>query len=345
MKKKKLIFIITLLILVIIMSFVCLLLGTFKISFLEVIKAIFNQSNDINNRVILNIRIPRVLASIICGAGLSVAGLIMQTTLSNEMATPSTLGVSSSCVLGANVSIIIFAGGFLSTGNNINNYINSINPFSTSLMAFIFAIISILLILGLCKTKSFSPTTVVLSGLALSSVWSSLTTLLQYFATDVGLSSALIWNFGDLGRATYQEDLMMFIVVSISSIIFFLLSWKYNALLSGDNVAKSLGINVSLLRFISLLLASLITALCVSFLGIIGFVGLICPHICKKIVGHDHRYLIPSSLLCGSLLLLISDTFSRINGSSLPVGAITSLIGAPFFLYMIFSKESINARN
>ena len=338
------------------MSFVCLLLGTFKISFLEVIKAIFNQSNDINNRVILNIRIPRVLASIICGAGLSVAGLIMQTTLSNEMATPSTLGVSSSCVLGANVSIIIFAGGFLSTGNNINNYINSINPFSTSLMAFIFAIISILLILGLCKIKSFSPTTVVLSGLALSSVWSSLTTLLQYFATDVGLSSALIWNFGDLGRATYQEDLMMFIVVSISSIIFFLLSWKYNALLSGDNVAKSLGINVSLLRFISLLLSSfsgslvvsllsLITALCVSFLGIIGFVGLICPHICKKIVGHDHRYLIPSSLLCGSLLLLISDTFSRINGSSLPVGAITSLIGAPFFLYMIFSKESINARN
>ncbi|CDC41532.1 iron compound ABC transporter permease protein [Firmicutes bacterium CAG:449] len=166
------------------MSFVCLLLGTFKISFLEVIKAIFNQSNDINNRVILNIRIPRVLASIICGAGLSVAGLIMQTTLSNEMATPSTLGVSSSCVLGANVSIIIFAGGFLSTGNYINNYINSINPFSTSLMAFIFAIISILLILGLCKIKSFSPTTVVLSGLALSSVWSSLTTLLQYFATD-----------------------------------------------------------------------------------------------------------------------------------------------------------------
>ena len=199
------------------MSFVCLLLGTFKISFLEMIKAIFNQSNDINNRVILNIRIPRVLASIICGAGLSVAGLIMQTTLSNEMATPSTLGVSSSCVLGANVSIIIFAGGFLSTGNNINNYINSINPFSASLMAFIFAIISILLILGLCKIKSFSPTTVVLSGLALSSVWSSLTTLLQYFATDVGLSSALIWNFGDLGRATYQEDLMMFIVVSISS--------------------------------------------------------------------------------------------------------------------------------
>ena len=125
MKKKKLIFIIILLILVIIMSFVCLLLGTFKIPFLEVIKAIFNQSDDINNRVILNIRIPRVLASIICGAGLSVAGLIMQTTLSNEMATPSTLGVSSSCVLGANVSIIIFAGGFLSTGNNINNYINN----------------------------------------------------------------------------------------------------------------------------------------------------------------------------------------------------------------------------
>jgi len=157
----------------------------------------------------------------------------------------------------------------------------------------------------------------------------------------VGLSAAVIWSFGDLGRATYRTDIIMAFVVVAGLIFFILMSWEYNALLSGEATAKTMGVNVETLRFASLLLASVITAVCVSFLGIIGFVGIICPHVTKKLLGQDHRVTIPVSCLTGSLLLLLADTLSRSlgSGSALPVGAITSLLGAPFFIAIIFSRK------
>ena len=265
----------------------------------------------------------------------------MQTTLNNSMAAPSTLGVSNAAVFGANLSIIAFAGGFLSTGNNLSSFDVGANPYATSLMAFLFSTLSILLILGLCSVRSFSPNVVVLSGMAIGSVWTAATTILQFYATDVGLSAAVIWNFGDLGRATYRTDCIMLAVVTVGMIYFMLMSWKFNALLSGEATAKTMGVNVEILRFTAMLLASIITAVCVSFLGIIGFVGIICPHVTKKLLGQDHRVTIPVSCMSGSLLLLLADTLSRSmgNGSALPVGAITSLLGAPFFLTIIFSRK------
>ncbi len=325
---------------VIIMAFICLFVGSSNMSLSECTAALMKKGTAANIRIIWNIRIPRVLAAITAGAGLAVSGLVMQTNLNNPMASPSTLGVSNAAVFGANLSIIAFAGGFLSTGNNVANYASGANPYATSLMAFIFSTASILLILGLCKTRSFSPNIVVLAGIAIGSVWTAATTVLQFYATDVGISAAVIWNFGDLGRATYKTDLIMFIVVAIGIIFFMLFSWRFNVLLSGDASAKSMGVNVEKLRFVSMLLSSVITAVCVSFLGVIGFVGIICPHITKKLLGQDHRYSIPVSALSGSLLLLAADTLSRSmgNGSALPVGAITSLLGAPFFIAIIFSK-------
>ena len=337
--KKPLILIGILLIAIIILSIIAMLTGSSNMSVSDCIKALFKSSSNGNNRIIWNIRIPRILAAILAGAGLSVAGLIMQTCLNNPMASPSTLGVSNAAVFGANLSIIVFAGGFLNTGNNLNQYGVSANPYATSLMAFIFSVISILLVLGLCRIRNFSPNTVVLSGIALGSVWTAATTILQFYATDVGLSAAVIWNFGDLGRATYRTDGIMAGVIIISLIVFFSLAWKYNGLLSGDTSAASLGINVNLIRFISLGLASVITAVCVSYLGIIGFVGVICPHIVKKLIGEDHRFTIIASALMGSFLLILADTVSRSigSGSALPVGAITTLLGAPFFLVIIFT--------
>ncbi len=340
-KHEKIIFLSCLLVALIFMFFVCLFVGSSNMSIKDCFLALANKSSNANNRIMWNIRLPRVLAAMIAGAGLSIAGLIMQTTLGNPMASPSVLGVSNAAVFGANLSIIVFAGGFLSTGNNIKNYLDGTNPFETSVIALIFSIISIFIILALCKLQSFSPNAVVLAGIGIGAIWTAGTTLLQFFATDVGLSAAVVWNFGDLGRATYTTDLIMGIVVLVGFIFFIVCSWKYNALLTGDNVAKSLGINTDIIRFLSLFIASLITAVCVSFLGIIGFVGIICPHIMKRILGNDHRFLIPASLLSGSLLLLFSDTLSRSigNGTALPVGAITSLLGAPFFLYLIFARK------
>ena len=187
----------------------------------------------------------------------------------------------------------------------------------------------------------FTPNVVVLAGIAVGSIWTAATTILQFYATDVGISAAVIWNFGDLGRATYKTDTIMFVVVVVGMIYFQIMSWRLNALLSGEAAARSMGIHVELLRFCSMLFASMITAVCVSFLGIIGFVGIICPHVTKKLLGQDHRFAIPMSALSGSLLLLIADTLSRSigNGSALPVGAITSLLGAPFFIAIIFSRK------
>jgi len=310
----------------------------------ECFAALAKKGSASQVRIIWNIRIPRVLAAIIAGAGLSVSGLIMQTDLNNPMASPSTLGVSNAAVFGANLSIIAFAGGFLSTGNNLTSYTAGADPFATSLIAFIFSTISIILILGLCRLRSFQPGVVVLAGIAIGAVWTAATTILQFYATDVGLSAAVVWTFGDLGRATYRTDLIMAVVVVLGTAFFSIASWRFNALLSGDSAAKSMGIAVDRLRFVSMLIASMITAVCVSFLGIIGFVGIICPHITKKILGQDHRVSIPVSALSGSLLLLFADTLSRSmgNGSALPVGAITSLLGAPFFIAVILSRRREN---
>lgn len=333
-----------LILIVLIMAVKCLFVGSSNMTFKDCIYALLRKGTPAQNRIIWNIRIPRVLAAVIAGAGLSVSGLIMQTTLNNPMASPSTLGVSNAAVFGANLSIIVFAGGFLSTGNNISNYSSGINPYAASLMAFIFSVFSVIIILGLCQIRSFDPGVVVLAGIAIGSVWTAATTILQFYATDVGLSAAVIWNFGDLGRATYKTDFIMFIVVALCIIVFMVLSWRYNALLSGDVAAKSVGVNVELLRCISLFLGSVIVAVCVSFLGIIGFVGIICPHITKKIWGQNHHYSIPVSAFMGSLLLLFADTLSRSigNGSALPVGAITSLLGAPFFVAIIFLRRDNN---
>lgn len=340
-QKKNTIILLAMLVAVAVIGVACLFVGTSHMSFREALDALLGGGTGAQSRIIWKIRVPRVLAAIIAGAGLAVSGLVMQTTLNNAMASPSTLGVSNAAVFGANLSIIAFAGGFLSTGNNLQNFDVGANPYATSVLAFLFSTLSVLLILGLCTVRSFSPNVVVLSGMAIGSVWTAATTILQFYATDVGLSAAVVWSFGDLGRATYRTVVLMLAAVFLGVSFFRLMAWKYNALLSGEATAKTMGVHVEGLRFVSLLLASVITAVCVSFLGIIGFVGIICPHVTKKLLGQDHRVTIPASCLMGSLLLLLADTVSRSlgSGSALPVGAITSLLGAPFFIAIIFRRK------
>ena len=278
-----------------------LLVGSSGMSVRQCVSALFGSGDSAAVRIMRHIRLPRLLAAVIAGAGLSVSGLIMQTVLGNPMA----------------------------------------DPFATSALAFVFAAGSVLVVLALCRLRDFSPNVVVLAGIALGSVWTAATTILQFYATDVGLSAAVIWSFGDLGRATYRADWIMLAVTAAGIAVFAALAWRYNALLSGGDAAGSMGVNVALLRWVSLLLASLITAVCVSFLGMIGFVGIICPHAVKRLVGHDHRWALPAATLCGGALLLAADAVSRSigSGSALPVGAITSLLGAPFFLTLIFGKK------
>ncbi len=341
LKKKNIIILICLLIITLILFIISLFVGSSNMNFNESLNALFGKGENNHIVIMQKIRLPRAIAALAVGASLSVAGLIMQTSLGNDLASPSTLGVSNAATFGANVAIIGFAGGFLATGNNLSNYFSSSNFYSTSAIAFIFAFVSVLLTLGLCKLKALSKETLILAGIAIGAIWSALTTLLQFYATDVSLSAAVIWSFGDLSRATLKIDLIIIIILFISLSIFMIFSNHLNALLSGDEIAKSVGVRVELLRFILLLISSIIVALCIANIGIIGFLGIICPHIAKRIFGYNHKYTIPASVLLGSILLLISDTLARIigNGTQVPVGIITSIIGAPFFLYIIFIRK------
>ena len=324
-RKRKIAVIAALAAAVLLLALLELLVGSSGMSVRQCVSALFGSGDSAAVRIMQHIRLPRLLAAVIAGAGLSVSGLIMQTVLGNPMASPATLGVSNAAVFGANLSIIALSGGFLSTGNNLTSYTAGADPFATSALAFVFAAGSVLVVLALCRLRDFSPNVVVLAGIALGSVWTAATTILQFYATDVGLSAAVIWSFGDLGRATYRADWIMLAVTAAGIAVFAALAWRYNALLSGGDAAGSMGVNVALLRWVSLLLASLITAVCVSFLGMIGFVGIICPHAVKRLVGHDHRWALPAATLCGGALLLAADAVSRSIGSGggghhLPVG-------------------------
>lgn len=193
------------------------------------------------------------------------------------------------------------------------------------------------IILLLAKLKKASPATMILTGIALGSLFTAGYSSMQYFADQTQLSTIVYWTFGNVGRATWTDLGLMTLFVVPSIGYFTYKSWDYNILDSGDDVAKSLGINVEKLRIRGMLITSFLTSLIISFVGIIGFIGLVVPHIIRKIIGGDERFLIPSSCIIGALILLASDTGARtlFAPTVLPVGIVTSFLGAPLFIYLV----------
>lgn len=344
-KAKKIAIILILLALVFLFFVVSVFVGSGTLSFKEVFLAIFNKGSETARLIVCRIRFPRVIAALIAGGGLAVSGLVMQTVLKNPLASPTTLGVSNAAVFGANFAIIVVgAGAFHSTHGS---WLSISNPYLVSTFSFLSAIIAAGSILLLARLKNLNASAIVLAGVAVSAIFQAGTTLIQYFASDTQVASAVYWTFGDLGRASYKTDLIMFIVVAVSTLFFFLKRWDFSAMTGGLAYAKTLGVNTRFMTIMSLLLASLITSVTVSFLGIIGFVGLTAPQFMKRIVGDDYRYLLPSSFLAGALLLLISDILGRlpIFGTSVPVGVITSLIGGPVFLAILLRRKKNESEN
>ena len=344
-KAKKIAIILILLALVFLFFVVSVFVGSGTLSFKEVFLAIFNKGSETARLIVRRIRFPRVIAALIAGGGLAVSGLVMQTVLKNPLASPTTLGVSNAAVFGANFAIIVVgAGAFHSTHGS---WLSISNPYLVSTFSFLSAIIAAGSILLLARLKNLNASAIVLAGVAVSAIFQAGTTLIQYFASDTQVASAVYWTFGDLGRASYKTDLIMFIVVAVSTLFFFLKRWDFSAMSGGLAYAKNLGVNTRFMTIMSLLLASLITSVTVSFLGIIGFVGLTAPQFMKRIVGDDYRYLLPSSFLAGALLLLISDILGRlpIFGTSVPVGVVTSLIGGPVFLAILLRRKKNESEN
>lgn len=342
--RKRIVFVILLVVLIAI-SLVSIMAGSSGISLTDVFKTIVGKGTDQTNAIVWNVRMPRIATAIVVGFALSLAGCVMQSVLRNPLASASTIGVSQGASFGATVAIICMgagmqrastttAGGTVSAGSTVCIS----NPYMVTICAFVGGMICILIILGLARLKTLSPSSMILAGVALGALFAGGTTLIQYFASDVALTSVVYWTFGDLGRASWPEILIILAIFLVALIFFMLNSWSYNALQCGEETAKSLGINVNSLMLISLVIATLLSSAAVSFVGIINFIGLIAPHIMRKFVGEDYRFLLPSSALAGACILLLSDLFSRMIAAPviLPIGAITSFLGAPLFICLIY---------
>ena len=309
--------------------------GSSGLTIEEVLMTIIGQGTAKTRVVVFNLRLPRVVTAIVAGIGLAAVGCVMQSILRNPLASSSTLGVSQGAAFGAAFAIIALDAGMQS--QTLDGVAIS-NPYTTSLCAFVGSMFSTMVVLGLSRFKKITPQTMILSGVALSSLFSGGTTLLQYFADDVKVAAVVFWTFGSLGSTSWREIVIMSIVVAGALVFFMFNRWNYNALQSGENTAKGLGVNTDRLMVSSMVVCSLTASVIVSYIGIINFIGLIAPHLMRRIVGSDYRYLLPASALMGSVLLLLSDTVARlvVQPVILPIGAITSFLGAPLFLYFIF---------
>ncbi|NPA62730.1 MAG: iron ABC transporter permease [Methanococci archaeon] len=330
--KKRVIFGLFLFLILIVSAIYSLCVGDYQLTISQVLNALLGHEVGTVNLIIWNIRLPRIITAIIAGSSLAVAGAVMQCILRNPLASPFTIGISHGAMFGASLAIILFGFGEMKSGTVFFN-----NPYMITMFAFFGALIGVVVILSLAKLRGLTPEAMILAGVAMSSLFTAGTMLIQYFANDLQLASMVYWTFGDLGRTGWKE-IWILLVVALSSIVYFIYKrWDYNALEAGEETAKSLGVNTEKTRLIGMLMASLLTAVNVAFLGIIGFVGLICPHIVRICIGGDYRFLIPISALFGAVLLLIADTFARtiIAPIVLPVGILTSFLGAPMFLYLL----------
>jgi iron complex transport system permease protein len=331
-------FIIIVFLLTILFSVVSLVSGTADIRLNDLWQLICGKGSAFTQQVILNIRLPRVVGAILAGTALAVSGAVIQSLLRNPLASPYTLGISGAAAFGAAFAIVVFGAGSAYSGSNDMAIID--NPYIVTLSAFVWSLAGVLLIILLSKYKGATPEMIILSGIILSSLFTAGISAMQYFANNVQLASIVFWSFGDLSRASWDNIWILAAALIPLLFFFFRQIWSYKSLQSGDEHARSLGVNVKRVRLMGMIAAALATAIVVSFYGVIAFVGLVVPHIIRRIIGCDEQCLIPASAVFGGFFLLVSDTLARtiIAPVVLPVGILTSFIGAPLFLFLLIKS-------
>lgn len=276
--------------------------------------------------VVWQIRLPIALMAVVAGAALSLAGALMQTILNNPLASPFTLGISAAASFGAalglafGVSVLPFLADYIVPAN-----------------AFVMAMLTALLIHLLSLRRGLTAETVVLVGIALVFSFNALLALVQYFASEQAVAAIVFWTMGSLTKATWPKLAVTAAVVAVALPLLARRVWALTALRLGDERAASLGVDVRQLRLRMLILVSLLAAFPVAFVGTIGFVGIVGPHIARLLIGEDQRFFLPASLLAGALLLSLSSIVSKslIPGTLFPIGVVTALVGIPFFLSLV----------
>jgi len=332
---KKVLFLVLLVLGIAALAGVAATLGSADVSVREVYSAILArffpghfQTTWFADTIVWGLRLHRIMMAIVGGMGLAIAGAVMQGILKNPLASPFTLGIASAASFGAALAIVLgagFIGGeWLIVGN-----------------AFLFTLLASMTVYGLAKYKGITPETMILAGIAIMYLFSAMTSFLQYVGKAEQVQEVVFWMMGSLGRSSWDKVWIVSAVIALCFPYLLLRSWDINAMGAGDETAKSLGVNVERTRVISMLLASLVTAVVICFTGTIGFIGLVAPHITRMVIGGDHRFLLPASALVGALLLLAADTVARtiLAPVILPVGIMTAFLGVPFFIYLFLRRK------
>nr|WP_237400832.1 iron ABC transporter permease [Rhodovulum sulfidophilum] len=307
-------------------------IGQAHYSSLEVLSALWDADAPLSVRVILwDIRLPVALAALVVGASLAVAGVQMQTVLGNPLASPFTLGLSAAASFGAALGLIL----------GVSLLPASAVAFAVPANAFLISMGAALFIHRLSQKRGITTEMIVLLGTTLVFTFTALLQALQYVAPDQALSAVVFWTMGSLSRANWLKLGIMSVTLALVSLAFAKQAWALTALRLGESRATSLGVPVARLRLRGILLGSLLASVCVSFVGTIGFVGLVAPHIARMLVGEDQRFLLPTSALCGALMLSAASVLSKslIAGQTLPIGIVTSLVGVPLFFTLIMRAK------
>ncbi len=333
--RKKTFFIVILSLIAVGAFFLTLGFGVYNITVVHAIEVFFdhltgNITDLDGDYYVWDTRTPRAIGALLVGAGLSVAGAIMQNDFKNPLADPYTMGISSGAFLGATLSIVF--------GISIIPWISGVTV--TVVNAFIFSLIPTAIIVLVSKHRSLSPVAMILTGIAVMFMFSSITQIIMVTAPAETMASAYSWRVGSLSGMRWEYLPIMVACAFVIIGILWMVSGKLNIMYAGDRAAQTLGEDAKRIRIMTLVLVSFLTAAMICFTGTIGFIGLVGPHVARIFVGSDNRYLIPASAAFGATFVLVADTIAKVSGSSgLPVGVICSMIGGPLFIWILVRQR------
>lgn len=323
-----------LILLLVLLSFLELSIGINYFEITDVARLIWQHIQGVEHEVgsqdwfgdlvLWNVRLPKVLVAIISGMALAIGGAVMQSVVKNPLADPYTTGISSGAVFGVCLGLIL---GFTVGGSG---------QYGLIINAFVFSLIPAAIMISVSRISSGSPVTIILVGTAVSSIFGAFSTLIMSMADESSLKETFVWEVGSLDGAGWSWIAPMLVITVIGSVFLYLTSSRLDLLMAGDEEARALGLNVDNYRMVCLVLLSFMTASVVSYIGIIGFLGLVTPHIVRMFIGSNARYVIPAAAVLGAVIMLVADFISvNIGINDLPVGVVMSFIGGPMFLLLV----------
>lgn len=313
-------------------------IGAYNISINQIIDVVLNTNNKTNNNlnasILMDIRLPRVFLALFVGAALAISGAALQGLFRNPLVDSGIIGTSTGASFGAAL--------FLTFSTILPLFEGFFKELSISFSAFIGALVTTLIVLRISKNKNgISTTILILAGISINAIVNSLTGILIYFADDEQLRDITFWSLGSLGGSNWRAVLIIFPIIVMGFMYILFRAKDLNALNLGEQAAYYMGVPVKKTKKTILVAITVMVGSCVSFVGIIGFIGLIVPHISRFIIGNDNRKVIPFSAILGGILLILSDLFSRtiMAPTELPIGIVTSFLGGPFFIYLIVKNK------